>query len=973
MDKTYTVSIASDSAVIKGSETVAINQAANDSDTRATLTAGSAVPVAASDITANVTFTGAGSLSLSNADFAVDNNATITNVNVATGTAKVTVTFAANESTTASKTYTVSIASTSSVIKGTTTVVITQAAATSETRKTLSAGPAVPALSTATTANVTFTGATGLSLSNADFAVSSGGTISNVSVDSGTATVTATFLPNASTTPKTYTVSIASGSTKIKGTGTVAINQAAATTDTRPTLTAGSAVSVAASATTANVTFTGATGLTLTTADFEVTSGGTISNVSVDSNTATVTATFPANASTMDKTYTVSIASDSAVIKGTGTVAINQVAAATDTRATLTAGSPVSVAASDTTANVSFNDATDPLTTADFEVDNNATITSVTVDSSTATVTVTFTPNTSTTESKTYIVSIASDSAVIKGSETVAINQAANDSDTRATLTPVLTVEEVESYCTFTSVYFTGAAGLSLSTADFEVDNNATITSVTLVAFDTAMVSVTLPINTSTTEPKTYIVSIVSGSTEIKGDGTVTITQVGDTRPTLTPGPPVSVAASDTTANVTFTTGTTDALYLSDYDFEVDNDAEISEVSPSSGTVTVTVTFEANESATESKTYTVSIASDSWEIKGEGTVVITQADNDPRALLTPGEAVEVAASATTANVSFTGATGLGALIGTNFAVSSGGTITGANISSDTAWVTVTFAANTSIITPKTYTVSIASSSTVINGAGTVAINQTVAPLTEVDASPFTDSINSVAYSRDNKYVAVGDNGKIAHSTNTGETWTAVSGSPFTGSINGVAYGNNKYVAVGDNGKIAYSTNSGLTWMEVDASPFTDSINGVAYGNEKYVAVGDNGKIAYSTNGETWTAVGVSPFTDSLNGVTYGASNSNKYVAVGDNGKMAYSPDGMSWAEASASPFTGSINGIASDASGRFVAVGADGKMAYSTNGISWTEISASQIPFTGSINGVASNGIRFVAVGADGKIMYWNL
>jgi hypothetical protein len=94
-------------------------------------------------------------------------------------------------------------------------------------RKELTARSSVSVAATATTANVTFTGATGLTLSKGDFAVSAGGTISAVSVTSDTATVTVTFVANAFTSPKTYTVSIASASTKIKGSATVAITQAA--------------------------------------------------------------------------------------------------------------------------------------------------------------------------------------------------------------------------------------------------------------------------------------------------------------------------------------------------------------------------------------------------------------------------------------------------------------------------------------------------------------------------------------------------------------------------------------------------------------------------------------------------------------------------------------------------------------------------------------------------------------------------
>ncbi|MDR3324807.1 MAG: hypothetical protein LBS82_02295, partial [Spirochaetaceae bacterium] len=95
-----------------------------------------------------------------------------------------------------------------------------------DTRATLAAGPAVSAAASAVTASVTFTGASGLTLTAADFAVSAGGAITTVGVASGTATVSVGFAANASTSAKTYIVSIAAGSSIIKGNTTVAINQA---------------------------------------------------------------------------------------------------------------------------------------------------------------------------------------------------------------------------------------------------------------------------------------------------------------------------------------------------------------------------------------------------------------------------------------------------------------------------------------------------------------------------------------------------------------------------------------------------------------------------------------------------------------------------------------------------------------------------------------------------------------------------
>ncbi|GHV79661.1 hypothetical protein AGMMS49944_14520 [Spirochaetia bacterium] len=201
-----------------------------------------------------------------------------------------------------------------------------------DTRMELTAGGAVNAAYTATTADVTFTGATGLSLAAADFTVTTGGTIGIPAVSGGTVTVPVTFAVNTGTLPKTYTVGINSGSTKIKGSATVVITQAAAPVlDTRTELAAGGAVNAAYSDTTADVTFTGATGLSLAAADFTVTTGGSIGTPAVSGDTVTVPITFAANNDTSPKTYTVGISSGSTKIKGNATVVITQAELTTGT------------------------------------------------------------------------------------------------------------------------------------------------------------------------------------------------------------------------------------------------------------------------------------------------------------------------------------------------------------------------------------------------------------------------------------------------------------------------------------------------------------------------------------------------------------------------------------------------------------------------------------------------------------------
>ena len=55
--------------------------------------------------------------------------------------------------------------------------------------------------------------------------------------------------------------------------------------------------------------------------------------------------------------------------------------------------------------------------------------------------------------------------------------------------------------------------------------------------------------------------------------------------------------------------------------------------------------------------------------------------------------------------------------------------------------------------------------------------------------------------------------------NAGVVWTEVKNSPFKGDyIRTIVWGNDRFVAVGNNGKIAHSLD-GVTWTVVNNSPF----------------------------------------------------------------------------------------------------------------------------------------------------------
>jgi len=274
----------------------------------------------------------------------------------------------------------------------------------------------------------------------------------------------------------------------------------------------------------------------------------------------------------------------------------------------------------------------------------------------------------------------------------------------------------------------------------------------------------------------------------------------------------------------------------------------------------------------------------------------------------------------------------------------------------------------------------------------------------------SDDIRSVVWGN-NKFVAVGDNGKIAYSSN-GVNWTAVADSKFGDSdIYAVAWGNNKFVAVGGGfpAKIAYSSD-GINWTAVADNTFgNSSIYSIAWGNNKFVAGDYDGKMAYSSDGINWTAVADSTFgTSRIRSIAWG---NNKFIATGNDNKVSYSSDGINWTAVNVGAFNNygtwvawgkemfvavgmtmrvmySMDGInwtitenALDSNsfisiaygdGMFVTGGYDGKIAYSTDGITWTAVADSTFGniTDNYVRGIAWGNDKFVAVASQGRMAY---
>jgi len=271
-------------------------------------------------------------------------------------------------------------------------------------------------------------------------------------------------------------------------------------------------------------------------------------------------------------------------------------------------------------------------------------------------------------------------------------------------------------------------------------------------------------------------------------------------------------------------------------------------------------------------------------------------------------------------------------------------------------------------------------------------------------STFTsdNDIYGIAYG-DGRFVAVGENGVIAYSTD-GRNWTRSENGAFdSNKIFAVTYGSGLFIAGGQNGVMAYSTD-GTNWIQVNGAFDTEDIRGIAYGDGMFIAVGHAGRMAHSADGINWTRVIEKPIGENkFYAVTYGDGT---FVAVGENGGIAFSANGTNWTPVQypANPFyTDSLldTDIRSVAYGneQFIAVGDYGRWASSADGITWWMYGISFIPWTSEladsswnreyeaspltlfdedkIYGIAFGGEWFVAVGENGKMAYsaggyWN-
>ena len=261
-------------------------------------------------------------------------------------------------------------------------------------------------------------------------------------------------------------------------------------------------------------------------------------------------------------------------------------------------------------------------------------------------------------------------------------------------------------------------------------------------------------------------------------------------------------------------------------------------------------------------------------------------------------------------------------------------------------------------------------------------------------STFASVVNGIAHGS-NKWVAVGNNGRIAYSPD-GATWTAVTqaNSGFTGTPNiiTIAYGNGRWVAGGtastvlDGGRAMRFSDDGITWTAV-TNNFGVTINSIAHNGQagagsRWVAVGNGGTMVTSTDGMTWTTVTSTVFPVGASAINTVAYSNGRWIAGGIAGPpgstigvIARSDNGTVWATANTTAFTAGAGQVRSIAYGndRWIAVGDSGRMAYSTdNGATWTQVPDSPFDFgfLARVRGITFANNRWVAVGDSGNMAY---
>ena len=186
-----------------------------------------------------------------------------------------------------------------------------------------------------------------------------------------------------------------------------------------------------------------------------------------------------------------------------------------------------------------------------------------------------------------------------------------------------------------------------------------------------------------------------------------------------------------------------------------------------------------------------------------------------------------------------------------------------------------------------------------------------------------------------KFLAVGTNGTIVKSEDSGATWTSQSLS--SAAFEGAAYSNGLWVIAG--GGEIWVSNDFTNWEKViDINPDVNHFEGVIWDGQKFIAYGIGGGNYVSNDGYSWDWVA---FPSRISGFWFVKMIKAEGFIYGirwvQGGAIERSKDGYTWENVRPVNGTRKIVSI-TYGNGRLVAVGELGLIVYSDDGENWTEI-----------------------------------
>jgi hypothetical protein len=220
---------------------------------------------------------------------------------------------------------------------------------------------------------------------------------------------------------------------------------------------------------------------------------------------------------------------------------------------------------------------------------------------------------------------------------------------------------------------------------------------------------------------------------------------------------------------------------------------------------------------------------------------------------------------------------------------------------------------------------------VFTGSRFVAMAYTGLVMTSLDgvnwaaATPISGTAqpNALAFGN-GTLVAVGVDGSIRtnNSAIASAQWVSrsVTLSDNTLDFFGVSYVNGVFIAVGENGLLATSTDNGVTWTAQTSGITNKRLFKAAYAGGVYVVVGDSGTILSSPDAVNWVQE-TPPTSSNFYGIAYGVNA--EFVIVGTGGTVLSSPVGTDGTWTAATAGSGSMNDVVAG-NGVFVAVGDGG-------------------------------------------------